>query len=342
MANSEWRIANRKSGIHVWARHAVPLALLLVFGLASQVHGQQLRKIHVAIPAISPASTTFVVAREMGYYRDEGLHVELVAMPAAVAIQALIGRNTEFATVGGAGLPPVLRGAPLRFLFTTFNRPMFWLYAKPEIRSIRDLKGKKVGVSSLGSGPDSLLRDLLKKHGLEGGRDVVIMPMGAGTARFVALKAGSVDAAMLSIPSNFMADEAGYRELVALIKQDLVELQGSILAREEVLESDPVLVEKFVRGSLKGLLYFQKKRSGTAAILTRFLRTKEDVAARIYDLVHPGITQDGTVSEDLQRRSMEHILDRVGLKEPPSIGKVFDFALTKKVRDDLQQKGWMP
>lgn len=318
------------------------LTLPLLFGFASQVQGQQVRKVHVGIPAVSPASTTFVVAKERGFYREEGLDVELVVMPAAVAVQALIGGNVEFATVGGAGLPPVLRGAPLRFLFTTFNRPMFWLYSKPDIRSIKDLKGKRVGVSSLGSGPDSLLRDLLKRHGLEGGRDVVIMPMGAGTARFVALKAGSVDAAMLSIPGNFMAEEAGFRELVSFIKQDLVELQGSIVAREGLLESDPRLAEKFVRGSLKGLFYFRNNRAETIAILSRFLRVKDDLAGRIYDLIHPGVTQQGTIGEDLQRRSLEHILERVGLKEPPPLGKIFNFSLIQKVRDELQEKGWRP
>jgi NitT/TauT family transport system substrate-binding protein len=320
----------------------IVLAFSLLLGFPSTGESQKLRKIHIAIPALSPASTTFIVAKEIGYYRDEGLEAELIVMPAAIAMQALIGGNAEFATVGGAGLPPVLRGAPVRFLFTTFNRPMFWLYSRPDIRSIKELRGKKVGVSSLGSGPDSLLRDLLKRHGMEGGRDVVIMPMGAGTARFVALRAGSVDGAMLSIPSNFMAEEAGFRELVSFIKQDLVELQGSILAREGLLESDPTLVEKFIRGSLKGLLYFRNNRSGTASILTRFLRIKEELSGRIYELILPGVTQDGTISEDLQRRSMEHILERVGLKEPPSLGKVFNFSLTQRVRDELQEKRWMP
>ena len=318
------------------------LAVVILLAFPSWGGSQKLRKIHVAIPAVSPASTTFMVAKERGYYRDESLEAELIVMPAATAMQALIGGNVEFATVGGAGLPPVLRGAPVRFLFTTFNRPMFWLYSKPDIRSIKDLRGKKVGVSSLGSGPDSLLRDLLKRHGMEGGRDVVIMPMGAGIARFVALKAGSVEGAMLSIPSNFMAEEAGFRELVSFIKQDLVELQGSIVVREGLLESDPVLVEKFVRASLKGLLYFRNNRSGTTSILSRFLRVKEELSGRIYELILPGATPDGTISEETQRKSLEHVLERVGLKEPPPLGKIFNFSLTQKVRDELQEKGWRP
>jgi len=310
--------------------------------LGSSTNAQDLLNVPVAIPAVSPASTSFVVARDRGYYREEGLDVQLIVMPAAVGTQALIGGNVKFSTVGGAGLLPILRGAPLRFLFTTFNRPMFWLYAKPEIRSVESLKGKRVGVSSLGSGPDSLLRDLLKKHGLEGGRDVVILPMGAGTARFHALQAGSVDAAMLSIPANFMANEVGYRELVSFIDQEWVELQGSVLATQQVMASEPSLVEKFLRASLKGFRYFRDQRVGTVAILARFMRTREDVAGKIYDVARPGITQDGIVPEDLQRKSIEHLVSRAGLKEPPRLDRIFDNSVLLKVRQELQSKGWKP
>jgi len=324
------------------AINLILLSFLAILGFSSRGEGQELRKVYVAIPAVSPASATFVVAKEKGYYREEGLAVELIVMPAAVATQALLGGNVEFATVGGAGLPPILRGAPLRFLFTTFNRPMYWLYARPDIRSLEDLKGKKVGVSSIGSGPDSLLRDLLKRHGLEGSRGVTVMAVGAGTARFYALQSGSVDAAMLSIPGNFMAREAGFRELVSFIEQDLVELQGSILASEKLLESDPTLVERFIRGSVKGFDYFRGRRSGTVVILARFLKAKEGLAVQIYDLIRPGVTQDGAVSEAVQKKSLEHILGRVGLKEPPPLEKIFDYSLVRKIRADLQAKGWMP
>jgi len=310
--------------------------------LWSSTNAQELLNVPVAIPAVSPASTAFVVARDRGYFREEGLDVQLIVMPSAVGTQALIGGNVKFSTVGGAGLLPTLRGAPLRFLFTTFNRPMFWLYAKSDIRSVEALKGRKVGVSSLGSGPDSLLRDLLKKHGLEGGRDVIILPMGAGTARFHALQAGSIDAAMLSIPSNFLANEAGYRELVSFIDQEWVELQGSVLTTQQVLASEPNLVEKFIRASLKGFRYFRDQRPGTVAILARFMRTREDVAGKIYDVARPGITQDGIVPEDLQRKSIEHVVSRAGLKEPARLDRIFDNAVLLKVRQELQAKGWRP
>jgi NitT/TauT family transport system substrate-binding protein len=227
-------------------------------------------------------------------------------------------------------------------MFTSFSRPMFWLYSRSDIRSVESLKGKKVGVSSLGSGPDSLLREILKKHGLEGGRDVAIMAVGSGTARFFALQAGSVDAAMLSIPANLMAQDAGFRGLVSFTEQEWIELQGTVNVTDQLLASDPGLVEKFIRATLKGFIHFRDQRTGTIEILTRFLRTKEDAAAKIYDLMRPSLTANGTVSEEIQRKSLEHVVDRAGLKEPPRLEKIFDYSLALKVRNELRAKAWKP
>jgi NitT/TauT family transport system substrate-binding protein len=323
----------------IWLRILIVVALLCV---ASNNNAQELVKTPVQIPAITPAATAFAVARDRGYYRQEGLDAQLIVMPSALGTQALLGGNVKFSTAGGAGLLPILRGAPIRFMFTTFSRPMFWLYSRSDIRSVENLKGKKVGVSSLGSGPDSLLREILKKHGLDGGRDVAIMPVGSGTARFFALQAGTVDAAMLSIPANLMAQDAGFRELVSFIDQEWIELQGTINVTDQLLASDPTLVEKFIRATLKGFIHFRDLRSQTIGILIRFLRVKEDAAAKIYELMRPSLTQDGIVSEEIQRKSLEHVIDRVGLKEPPRLDKIFDYSMAVKARNELRAKGWRP
>ena len=323
----------------IWLRILLAAALLFI---GSNSDAQELVKVPVQIPAITPAVTAFAVARERGYYRQEALDVQLVVMPSGLGTQALLGGNVKFSTAGGAGLMPILRGAPVRFMFTTFSRPMFWLYSRSDIRSVDSLRGKKVGVSSLGSGPDSLLREILKKHGLDGGRDVAIMPVGSGTARFYALQAGTVDAAMLSVPANLMAQEAGFRELVSFIDQEWIELQGTVNVTNQLLVSDPTLVEKFIRATLKGFIHFRDQRSQTIGILTRFLRIKDDAAAKIYDLMRPSLTQDGVVNEELQRKSLEHVIDRAGLKEPPRLDKIFDYAVAVKVRNELHAKGWKP
>jgi len=182
----------------------------------------------------------------------------------------------------------------------------------------------------------------LKKSKLEGGRDVVILPVGSGTARFFALQAGSVDAAMLSIPGNLMAQDAGFRELVSFINEEWIELQGTVNVTEQLMASEPALVEKFIRATLKGFIHFRDLRAQSIAILTRFLKTKEDAATKIYDLMQPSLAQDGTVSEEIQRKSLEHVVERAGLKELPRLEKIFDYSVALKARNELRAKGWKP
>jgi NitT/TauT family transport system substrate-binding protein len=320
---------------------------LLIFCLISAalpaVSSAQLRYVPVGIPTVSISSGSFIIAKEAGFYKEEGLNVDLVVMRGAPAIQALIGGTVPFASSGGAGLLPIVRGAPLRVIFTTFSRPMFWLYSKSEIKSIEDLRGKKIGVSSIGSGPDSLLRVLLKKYNLDGGRDVAILATGPGPARFFALKAGATDAAVLNEQAALMAQESGFRQLFSFTKgEEFVEVQGSIVLQESLLESDPVFAQKFVRATLKGLLYLKDNRAGSVAIHARVLKIDDGMANRIYDLARPGTTVDGTVSEELQKKSIDQIIERTDIKEPPPLKKVFDFSLTRRIFKELQASGWKP
>jgi ABC-type nitrate/sulfonate/bicarbonate transport system substrate-binding protein len=283
------------------------------------------------------------IARDKGYYRAEGLDVELILMSAPNASRALLSGDVQVATVGGAGLPPVLRGSPFKFLFTTYNRAMFWLFSKGEIRDVKSLKGKRVGVSGIGSGPDSLLREILRLSGLDPNRDVAILSLGVMPTIYSGLQSGVVDAAMLAPPVTFKAEEAGFRELVSFPKQDLVELQGSILVRDVTLQTEPLQMERFVRGSYKGFLHLKDNRPATLPFVARYLQVSEAQAAKAYDqVVRPALTQDGTLSQDLQAKAVEHVLKRLDLKEAPPLAKIFDFSLARKVMSDLQAKGWKP
>jgi NitT/TauT family transport system substrate-binding protein len=151
------------------------VCILIVIGVLARAEARQ---VNVAVPTLSMVVIAFTTAKEKGYYQEEGLDVNLVVMRDTLGISALIGGNADFASMSGAGFTAILGGMPLRFAFSSFFRPMFWLYAKPEIQDIKSLKGKRVGVTGLGSGPDNLLRETLKRNGLEGGRDVTILALG--------------------------------------------------------------------------------------------------------------------------------------------------------------------
>jgi len=314
-----------------------------VFGIVTLMAAEAgAQKVRVALPDISMSLIAFLVAKEKRYYQEEGLDVELIKVSAPVANLALIAGNVEFGAAGASAVPSILRGAPLQFLFHTYQKPLYWLYSLPSVPDVKALKGKRIGVSGLGSGPELLLREVLPKYGLDAGREVTIMALGAGTARFASLKAGSVEAAVLSPPGNFMAEDAGFRELLSFVKEDLVELQSAIVVKEGMTQSNPAMVEKFVRGTLKGFFYSRENRPGTISILARLQGIKEDLAAKTYDASRAAMTADGTVSEELQKKTLEHAAKRLDLKEVPPPRRVFDYSMAQKVRGQLAAQGWKP
>jgi NitT/TauT family transport system substrate-binding protein len=319
------------------------LPLLVIYAaLVGFIAEGEARIVNVAAPATSVSQVAFYVAQERGYYKEEGLEVNLVVMSAPVANLALIGQNVEFSTVPTAALSAALRGAPLRVIFNSFYRPLVWLYSKAEIRSVRDLKGKRVGVAGIGSGPDHLLRELLRQNGLEPGRDVTILGLGVQSNLYTALSTGNIDASVFVIPWNFMAGDAGFYELVSFVHHDTVQFQGSIVLRDELLRSDPVFVEKFIRGTMKGLAFSRANRNGTISVLARNLKVDEKTGAKIYDLGKSALTLDGTVSEAVQKRALEFIARIQGVKEPGGGEKFFDFSAARKVTEQLQAQGWKP
>jgi NitT/TauT family transport system substrate-binding protein len=315
-------------------------ALLLLLGVTMAAEP---RKVPIAVATFSQSVLPMFLAREKGYFQTEGLDVELILMTASVANMALMGGNVDFISSGPSAIAAIIRGAPLKFVFVCFNRPMHWLYGKPEIKDVQGLKGKKIGVSAIGGSAQFLVQEILKRHALDPARDVTILGVGTTANRYAALKAGSIDATNLTPPLNFKAEEDGLRELVAYVKQDyLVEPAGAIIVKDHLFQSDPQLLEKFVRGTLKGLLYIRQNRSGTIPVLAKLMKINTDLAAKIYDLVLPGLTVDGSLDPEFQRKVLDFTTRVQGIKEPGAVEKVYDFTPVRKIRAELEAGKWKP
>jgi NitT/TauT family transport system substrate-binding protein len=172
----------------------VKLLLAALFVFAASVTDARL--IRVAVPALSISQIAFYAAKEKGYYFEEGLEVELVVMSARVSNLALIAGNIDFSGAGTSGLVAAIQGAPTQLIFTSFSRPMHWLYSRPDIRQLKELKGRKVAVDGFGGAVEYLLQDLLKRNGLD--RDITVLGLGVASIRYAALASGSVDASVVS------------------------------------------------------------------------------------------------------------------------------------------------
>jgi ABC-type nitrate/sulfonate/bicarbonate transport system substrate-binding protein len=140
----------------------------------------------------------------------------------------------------------------------------------------------------------------------------------------------------------FRAQDAGFRQLVAFVNEDFVELQSAVVVKDSLLQSDRAFVEKFMRATLKGFFYARDNRAGTIPIAAPLLKIKDDVAARTYDLYRSAMTSNGTIDQNLQRRYLEDIASRMQLKDAPAVEKIFNYAMAEKIHAEVVASGWKP
>jgi NitT/TauT family transport system substrate-binding protein len=302
----------------------------------------QSKKVRVAIPGYTIAVLSFLAAKTNGYYAAEGLDVELVAMRAPTANVAVLSGSVEFSAVPLAGLTTALRGAPLKVLFCQNDRPQHVLLAKSDLQNLKALRGKKIAVVGPGAIDDVLLRDVFSANGMDGGKDATILAIGTAETRFAALASGTVDAAVLIAPFTFNAKEAGFKELVTFKDEGFVLPSGGIVARDDLLKTDPTTVEKFVRTTLMGFILTRDNRPAAIRVLSRNLKIEEQTAARIYDSARPTMTADGALLEEAQKKVVSFVMKQASVKETPPYEKLFDFSVVRKANAMLQAKRWDP
>jgi len=185
---------------------------------------------------------------------------------------------------------------------------------------------------------------VLKKHGIEGGREVLILGLPTSAIGYTALLGGSVDAALLAAEQTIRAQELGYRTLVSFTDEalGLVQPQGNVIIRDEVLRSDSGVVENLIRATLKGLLYARENRAEAISIYSARNKIKEDLGTKMLDLLYPAMVTDGAMSLPAQQRVVDGLLERTEKKDYPPLIRMFDFSLARKAYGELQAQGWKP
>lgn len=311
------------------------VAVLLVSWLTSVVEA---RKVRVGIPSHAISQIAFYVAKDKGYYAVEGLDVELILMAGPIANAALIAKELQFSIVPVAALTAAVRGAPLRIIQTSYYRPMWWMYSTSGIRDVPSLRGKKIGVGGIASATGALAIEVLKRYGLEAGRDVLLLAVGVQSSVYAAIASKAVDAGLLTSPWNFKAEESGFHTLLDLTKEDLVLLTGSVVVHEAFLRNERPLVEKFLRATMKGFLYAKENRADAISIAARNIQLEPDMAAKTYDLALPALTEDGTMDRESQRKALELVTRIREVKPVPPFEQFFDFSLTRKIYGELKAK----
>jgi NitT/TauT family transport system substrate-binding protein len=150
------------------------------------------------------------------------------------------------------------------------------LISAPEIKDVAQLRGKKVAISRFGSATDVATRVALRKVGLNAERDVTILQIGAQNARFAALKAGSVDAAVITPPFTLTARTLGFKSLLNMVDLNLPTSQSAVLTTDSVIRRNPELVSSVVKSFVEAIHFYRTRKKDSIVILKNFLRYTND------------------------------------------------------------------
>ena len=316
-------------------------SFLFIYGssmLGGRLEAQE--KVRVAISNFSASYIPMVLANKRGYYAEEGMAVEVILMAGLTSTRALIGNSVEF---GSASNPTAaVQGAKLKILMVFNDKPPGSFMAQPSFKNISELRGKRVGGSTVGSLDYGWLKEVLPKFGLQLEKDVNFVPVGSTSARYVALRAGSIDAASLSPPSSLLAQSLGYATFFNFADH-LEDIQASIVASDDRLARQGDLVRRFMRATAKGQRVYQAQRQESITAIMEFTRqTDRDLMARVYDDHMKTVAKDGTISERLQKIVIERSKRFTGVTREVRAEEIFDFSYLRKAQMEISQSGWSP
>ncbi|MGZ8478136.1 MAG: ABC transporter substrate-binding protein [Candidatus Binatia bacterium] len=299
---------------------------------------EKLTRIRIGLAARSTTSMPFFVAKERGFFREEGLDVELIVMQAIQTIQATLGNSTQFASATGSAVSAAVRGADIKVILAVTDRPSFDLIVQPNITSVQQLRGKKIGTGGVGSLAEILARRILMANNVRP-EEVAILATGPSHVTYLSLKAKVIDAAPLQMPLTFTAQDEGFRKLVSA--GDVYQtVQGGLATTTAMLTEQPELVTKVVRAMLRATRLFKSDRKyGIEFLKGPWLdigKDPEKIAARTYDIAAPALLENGIVGEDIQRQMIADAAAQIKPKQPVLPAQVFDFSIARKVGETLK------
>jgi ABC-type nitrate/sulfonate/bicarbonate transport system substrate-binding protein len=298
-------------------------------------------KVRFSVAAITGSYMDEFVAIEKGYHREEGLAVEMIRAGGGIATQALIGGDLHFSTSAGSALSAMLRGAEIKVVYTNIDRPGYQLWsARPEIKSLKDLTGKKIGVTSRGDTQELSVRLLLRKHGINA-NSVAYIAVGFGGTRLAALQAGSVDAVPLGA-GDFaqLKDTKGH--MLGDTEKEIRFAYVGLAVSSRLLSRQPNLVERFLRAVIKGREYARRYRDQTIQIIGKYTQRKREFNEFDYDSTLPVLTAAGWVSDDILKEDVAVRAELVGVAPPTDYAKFFDYSIVKKIYSEQKRTGWKP
>jgi NitT/TauT family transport system substrate-binding protein len=289
-------------------------ALFALVVLTAQAAAQSpLEKLRVTYSAIGGSQSSVWMPYEAGIFRKHGLDVELLYVAgggrAGQVVQS--GEVPIGVFTGGAVVNANLAGGDLVMIASSMNVMTFVVMARPEIRRVEDLKGKKVGVSRFGSATDFGLRYAEERWPVKRQKDFAVIQVGGVSDVFNALKSGALDAAVINVELAILARREGMKELADIAKLGISFPTSSIVTTRSFIKRNENTVRKFVRGFVEGVHYGKTHPDFGIRVLKKYLRNDDSgVLNDLYDIyVQQNIPQVPRPSPEAMKTAIDQVAE---------------------------------
>lgn len=319
-------------------RLGIFLALFALCIPASSRAQTGLKKVRMGSSSTNVSFLAMYAAYHRGFFKDEGIDLEMIYMPANLASTAVLAGDIDYNGAVTGTIGAAVRGQPMKVLLFTVARPLLFLVSKKEIKEPKQLKGKKIAGSSPGGSATLIADKVLKHYGLEPGRDVSVLPMGGSAAsRYAVLESGVVDASFLSVPENIIALEKGYNELI--FAGDIVEFpQNGFGTSEKRIRENADEVYRMVRATLRGLQFVWDKthqEAVTNILMKQWKVSDRKMAAEMSRHVSRVLTKDAVVKNESVQVLIDLARDSAKVTKPVTVAEVVEYSFLDKARKEL-------
>ena len=212
-----------------------------------------------------------------------------------VAIAALVSGEIDYYTSIGSGVAATIRGLPVKVVACYVPSAPIALIARPEFKSVRELKGKTIGINTYGSPIEVIGRLIVKHFGIDPDNEVKFLTTGVIESRFAAMNQGLTAATLGSAPLDFLGKKQGFVVLASAHELFSYPASGMIATVKKIKEK-PDEVKRVIKAGIKANRYIPQNRAGTIQVIADWLKIDQEMATATYDSVSKAFNDDGSVT----------------------------------------------
>ena len=294
--------------------------------------------IRIAVSNPNMPNLTVAVAQKKGFFKDENIESEIIRMNPNVAITALATADVDYCQLFGAVVGGAIAGLPVRIVAGFLDNWPMTLIAQPELKSLKELKGKTLGISSFGATPDVGARMMLKQAGVDPEKDIKVLALGSDAARLTALKQRVVDVIVISPPADSQMEKQGYQILARAHELFSFPYLG-LGTHTRKLKERPDEIRKAIKATIRANRFIRDNREEAVRILIDWGKVERDYAYASYDALKNLFNADGAVPQDGLRLVIDQARRSAKVTREVTAAEVADLTILRQAQGELGIKG---